>query len=107
MGDADTSRELIALLQLLHRAREAGSAAELGFIVVNETHGLLPYRQAALWRAQTPARVSHLSGLADPDPQTPYVQWLGAVCRHLQGDAGGEVLRTFGAADLPPALAQD
>src|SRR5689334_13296544 len=41
---------LSTLVQLLKRARHAASAEELGFVMVNETHALLPYRQAALWQ---------------------------------------------------------
>ena len=42
------------LVQLLKRARRAATAEELGFVMVNETHALLPYRQAALWQRNAP-----------------------------------------------------
>lgn len=74
MGHADRSRELATLLQLLHRAREADGAARLGFVMVNETQHLLPYRQAAFWREGLRAHVAALSGLAEPDPTAPYLQ---------------------------------
>ncbi|HET7863667.1 MAG TPA: hypothetical protein VFL86_04610, partial [Burkholderiaceae bacterium] len=40
---------LLQLLQLSRRARDAATPADLGFVMVNETLQLLPYRQAALW----------------------------------------------------------
>ncbi len=44
------------LVQLLKRARRAATAEELGFVMVNETHALLPYRQAALWQRHARGR---------------------------------------------------
>lgn len=32
------------LVQLIKRARQAATAQELAFIMVNETHSLVPYR---------------------------------------------------------------
>ena len=40
---------LSILVQLSRRVREAASAEEIGFIAVNESRQLLPYRQSALW----------------------------------------------------------
>jgi len=39
---------LSTLVQLVKRARHAAPVQELGFVMVNETHGLVPYRQAVL-----------------------------------------------------------
>ncbi|WP_233201323.1 efflux RND transporter periplasmic adaptor subunit [Chromobacterium alticapitis] len=94
------------LLQLLHRAREADSAAKLGFVMVNETMQLLPYRQAAFWQEDMHSHVAALSGLAEPDPTAPYLQWLSAVFRHFRsGEAAA--CRSCSAADLPEALADE
>lgn len=77
---------LALLWQLSARAREAPSEETLGFVVVNETLSLVPYRQAAWWRAPAPVpgAVAAVSGLPQSDPGAPYVQWLGEVCRALE-----------------------
>lgn len=108
------AQQLAMLWQLAARARAAQTEATLGFTVVNETLSLLPYRQAAWWRGVAPGTVAAVSGLPQSDPNAPYVQWLGALCRALarapeisapaQGDAAAEApamrARTFTAADL-------
>src|SRR3569832_419015 len=63
------------------RARPAQSCAELDFIAVKETHELAPYRQAALWLEGE--GVSTLSGVATPEANAPYVQWLNRLLRRL------------------------
>lgn len=81
---SDTAAQaLITLLQLGRRARAAADLPALGFVAVNETLQLAPYRQAALWADLGVPRVAAVSGLPQPDPSAPYVQWLGSVCRHL------------------------
>jgi len=74
---------LVTLLQLGRRAREAESPETLGFVIVNETLQLSPYRQSALWTETGLGRVAAVSGLPQPDATAPYVQWLTALCRHL------------------------
>ncbi|MBB3117617.1 efflux RND transporter periplasmic adaptor subunit [Pseudoduganella violacea] len=106
MSAADARRDLAALVALMHRARAAGDAAELGFVIVNESQQLLAYRQAALWREGTRRQVGALSGLSELDPTAPYVQWLAALFRHLAAQPGPDC-RPLQAADLPPALAAD
>lgn len=72
---------LSLLLQLQRRARTAEDE-ELPFIMANETRQLLKYRQAALFslnRGRT--RVQAVSGLAVPDPNAPYVQWLSKFAK--------------------------
>ncbi|RAS23471.1 efflux RND transporter periplasmic adaptor subunit [Paraburkholderia bryophila] len=107
-------QQLAMLWQLAARARDAQTEATLGFTVVNETLSLLPYRQAAWWRGTAPGTVAAVSGLPESDPNAPYVQWLGALCRVLArapesaaphaGDATVappiERARAFTAADL-------
>lgn len=66
------------LLHLGKRARQAQTAAELGFILANETFHLVPYRQAALWLHE--GGVSALSGVVTLQKTAPYVQWLQRWC---------------------------
>lgn len=112
--------QLATLWQLSARARAATDATALGFTILNETVALLPYRQAAWWRSDAPGHVAAVSGLPQTDPNAPYVQWLGALCRALckvpaggvehtgEGDGGERAepsgrkpaLRCFTAAEL-------
>ncbi|KVF30747.1 efflux RND transporter periplasmic adaptor subunit [Burkholderia vietnamiensis] len=76
-------QQLALLWQLSARARAAATETTLGFTIVNETLALVPYRQAAWWRGDTPGHVAALSGLPQSDPNAPYVQWLGQLCKAL------------------------
>lgn len=97
------AQQIALLWQLASRARAATSEATLGFTIVNETLALVPYRQAAWWRGTAPGSVAAVSGLPQSDPNAPYVQWLGALCRVLARapagaakDASGHIPATAG-----------
>jgi multidrug resistance efflux pump len=95
------SAEVEALAALLHlgkRARQARDRSELAFILVNETHGLVPFRQAALW---LDGRVRTLSGVVSVEANIPYVQWLESVFRHFDQTRSKEGPRPVEAGDLP------
>ena len=93
------SNPLLVLLSLARRARAAGSADELAFLLVNDSLALSPYRQAALCFADGGVRA--LSGVVEVEANAPYVQWLGRVASHLVAGEGG--VRCISAADLPAA----
>lgn len=93
-------KAVLVLLELARRARHAESARELAFIAVNDSHGLAPYRQAALWLDD--GGVHCLSGVVQTEANVPYVLWLDKVCRTLV--AGGEPVRRIAPADLPGPL---
>lgn len=92
------------LSDLSRRARQAESDRELGFVLVNESLALAPYRQAALWLVDRGTWC--LSGVVQVDANVPYVLWLNAVAQHLQSQATNGV-RTFSASDLPAELAAE
>ena len=71
MNGPDVATPLLTLLQLQRRARQASSLDALGFVIVNETLQLAPYRQAALWSTAGLGRVAAVSGLQQPDPTAP------------------------------------
>lgn len=101
--DAQPALEQLAVvLELNRRARSAADASELQFLAVNETHNLVPYRQAALWAADE--GILTLSGLVDVDANAPYAQWLKQVCEHLAKEPG---LRPVRAESIPAHLAKD
>jgi len=94
MSDNDP---LIQLLGLAHQAREAKTRAELVFLLVNDSHGIWPYRQAVLWQGS----VRGLSGVVEPDRHAPCAQWAARLCRWLAGHAAaGAVDRHALPADI-------
>lgn len=94
----------LLLLELSHRARHVRSVQELEFLLVNDTRLLLSYRQAVWWRSAQ--GVVALSGVVQPDRNTPYAQWVAQLCQYLsRSDAKPERVRLVCAADLPPLLA--
>ena len=64
---------LSTLVQLAKRARHAAHVQELAFVMVNETHALLPYRQAALWRYDAPGngKIIAVSGVSTVERHAP------------------------------------
>jgi multidrug resistance efflux pump len=104
--DAGFAGQLAALLELGRRARQAGSEAELRFLLVNDTLMLSPYRQSALWSASR--GIETLSGLVQPELNAPYAQWLKALGRHLSqprpATTSGGGIEAFTSADLPDDL---
>lgn len=93
MKDPASKENLLAtLLQLEKRARACTSAQELTFLMVNDTHALAPYRQAALWTpgAGGDGAITALSGLAVPDANAPYTARLsGALARRARDGESG------------------
>lgn len=105
----DQVAALVTLAQLARRARHAATLEELGFLLVNETHGLLPYRQAALWRRDAPGigRVTALSGAPMTERNAPFPLWLERVFATLDRGRTALSLAPVTAADLPAELAED
>ena len=97
----DTVKALATLLDLSQRARRAGSARELGFLLVNHSLELAPYRQAALWLPNE--GLYTLSGLIQVEANAPYTLWLEQVCAHLALQPA-TLIRALTAADLPLEL---
>ncbi len=96
-----TAQALAGVLDLARRARAAGDARELGFMLVNESHALAPYRQAALWLGGE--GLYTLSGVVQPEANAPYAQWVERVCAWL-GRPGGRAAGPLVARDLPAGL---
>lgn len=93
------------LIQLLKRARHATTSEELAFVMVNETHALLPYRQAALWQrdAQGKGRVLAISGAATVERNAPFLLWLNRAFAELDGAANVPRVRFVDVASLDGA----
>jgi hypothetical protein len=100
---------LSTLVQLVKRARHAATAQELAFIIVNETHALVSYRQAALWRRDRhgAGRVIALSGVPVVERNAPFALWLGRLFAKLDDKAPVAAARPVASADLPAVLGQE
>lgn len=94
----DASALLAQLVALERRARAAQTPAELGWLMVNETSELTPYRQAAFWRADN-GQIQALSGLATPDRHAPFVVWLAAWMAEQAQRGENTACRNIGLSD--------
>jgi hypothetical protein len=76
---------LSTLVQLAKRARHAATAQELAFIMVNETHSLLPYRQAVLWQRDdaSAGRIVAISGTPVIERNAPFTSWLSMALAQI------------------------
>src|SRR5258705_11943141 len=93
------------LVQLLKRARQAETEQELAFIIVNETHNLVPYRQAVLWRRDPEGRGKGMavSGGAVVERNAPFTLWLNRALGRLDAQPA-DVPQPGGAPDLAGPL---
>lgn len=92
---------LVVLLQLGQRVRRSGTLEELRFILVNESHTLVPYRQAVLWNAS--GKVEALSGVPTVDSRIPFVLWLNRLFIPIsQADTQEAIL--LSGHEVPEAL---
>jgi hypothetical protein len=100
---------LSTLVQLVKRARHAATVQELAFIAVNETHSLVPFRQAALWRRDRAGagRVVALSGVPVVERNAPFTLWLERLFVGLDDEVPTAAARPLAAGDLPAALAPE
>lgn len=96
---------LSTLLLIERDVRRAESLQDLRYIMVNDTHRLVAYRQAFVWE-QTEAGGAHpvqASGVSELEANSPMVLWLGEVSTWLASrrDAGPLPLL---ASDAPESL---
>ncbi|MCX7081848.1 MAG: efflux RND transporter periplasmic adaptor subunit [Methylococcales bacterium] len=96
---------LTLLLQLESRARLA-PAAELPYVIVNETSELLPYRQAILWNKASNT-INAASGVVSLEKNSPYALWLLPVLKYFSNDIRADNIAEFSAKDLAEELAHD
>jgi HlyD family secretion protein/biotin/lipoyl-binding protein len=96
------------LVQLLKRARRAATAEELGFVMVNETHALLPYRQAALWQrhGRGAGKVVAVSGAAVVERNAPFMLWLNPAFAKLDDGTEPGGIRSVNAGSLGGSLGE-
>jgi len=96
MNDEAANRQvhgLSTLLQLEKDARAAGSLRQLAFVMANDSHRLLRYRQGILWRRRRGGRIEimAISGVSQLDHASPYLRWLRRmIAAVLRGPSGRE-----------------
>jgi hypothetical protein len=80
-------------MELEKRFRQADDRNVLAYQIVNDTHELVPYRQAVLWQqsAQGSKRLLAVSGLATPDANAPFTLWMQAVGAELAASSDNVV----------------
>lgn len=100
---------LSTLVELLKRARRSATSQELSFIIANESHALVPYRQAALWRHEAKGRgaIVAISGSTAVERNAPFILWLRRALAKLNDQAEPGAGRAVGAADLDRALGEE
>ena len=81
-----------ALIELEAKIRNARNIDELGFLIVNATHDLIPYRQAVLWRGGQRREVAYVSGLPGIDKNTPFVAWMKRALAQISKSDPGEMV---------------
>ncbi len=102
MSATPQTHPVLTLLELMRRVRQAASVPEQRFMLVNDTHALVPYRQSGLWVQGS--GVQALSGVVQVEANAPYALWLSKVCAHLS--AHQPKAQAVYAHDLPEELAQ-
>jgi hypothetical protein len=101
---------LSTLVQLVKRARRTADIQELAFVMVNETHALVPYRQAAVWQCDRAGhgRIVAISGAVVVERGAPLTLWLHRALAALDKSGNGSALpHTVDAGDLPEALREE
>jgi hypothetical protein len=98
---------LSALLQLEQRARSA-TAAELRFLMVNDTATVVSYQQAVLWRSDVaPSAAFTLSGVAVADDGGPYRVWLDNLIPAITRGEKAKTLHILTADDFSGPIAEE
>jgi multidrug resistance efflux pump len=94
--------DLSILLQIEARAMEAPTLAALRFTIVNETHALTPFRQAALFEFDggTKLRLVAASGLVSVANDSPFAVWLSQFAQRFPRDVSVHRLDYNDASDL-------
>lgn len=96
------SSDLGVLLQIEARALEAQALPALRFTIVNETHALTPYRQAAMFELEGDRLVlTAASGLVSVANESPFAVWLSRFAQRFPRDG------TIHRLDLADASPED
>jgi len=102
-GESVHIQRLTALLQLEKEARQAASETELAYVAVNETHRVVRYQQAVMWRYTPGGRihVEAVSGVAKQDRNAPYMVWVRDLIQHLARQESARGILALRRQDVP------
>lgn len=96
---------LIEFLRLEASARASRTINDLGFVIANETHRLVPYRQAFFCPVRGGRLVLEvISGLAGIDRQSPFYDWFVQLGRYLDSQMIEGEPRMISKAGVPPDI---
>ncbi len=92
---AELQRRVAVLSGLLHleqQLRNAQTLRELSFLVVNETLGLLAFRQAVFWEQISGGRIriTSVSGVEQVDANAPYPRFLQQLIKGMHTASSSE-----------------
>lgn len=106
--NSQVPRQLVRLSLLLQLERRARAAPldELEFLIANETFGLVPYRQAFLWRGAPRPGVVTVSAIAQIDRNAPLIVWLNKLFATLAASEE-QASRTLTVGDVPAEFASE
>ncbi len=92
--------DLGTLLQIEARALDAPTLEALRFTIVNETHALTPYRQAALFELEGDRfRLVAASGLVSVSNDSPFAVWLTQFAQRFPRDGASHRLNYEDASE--------
>lgn len=94
--------ELDTLLRLIARAQQAQDVPALRFALVNETHALVPYRQALMFErahSQQKFKLVCASGLSSVAEDSPFSVWVTQFVQRLPLEGGAFCLDYSDAAN--------
>ena len=82
MEHAQALKRLSALVQFEADLRSVSEAAEVGFVLANSIHKIVPNEHVVLWSASK-KRITTISGGLQIDPQAPQIRWFRDIARHI------------------------
>ncbi|HSP26749.1 MAG TPA: hypothetical protein VLQ65_16410, partial [Saliniramus sp.] len=96
-------------LELERAARAARTRAELGYLVVNDTRRLVPFRVAAMLRfgAAAKARMKAPTGVSFPDPHAPFTVFVERLATRLAATGRHGASAAISRDGLSPQELQD
>ena len=103
------SLALATFLQLERQIRHATSTEIFRFLVVNETHRLIRYDQAVLWKTLPggKARIEAISAVSVISKEAPYIDWLENILTdQLSGNTAGQS-HTVSITDVSKSAQKD
>ena len=106
MTEHEPARQVLGLsrlVQLEGELRQADAPQAVDFIAVNDTHRVVAYDHALVWRSRA-RRITAVSGGLLVDPMAPQIVWFGRLARHLEAAASVDVATDIGIESMPSAL---